>query len=81
MSSVSWSGYIDNVSATFDTGVSDLQTQVTDALNSLSENPSDPSLLAAYQSKLSEYTLYRTAQSNTVKAFKDIAASIIQNYR
>lgn len=74
-------GYIDNISQTFDRGVINLQEQVEQALKNLSENPSDPSLLATYQSKLYEYQLYRTAQSNTIKAFKDLDASVIQNYR
>lgn len=76
-----WSGYLDEVSKQFDTGVNDLQTQITTALNDLSAKPSDPELLAKYQSKLSEYNLYRNAQSNTVKVFKDIDAAIIQNFR
>lgn len=76
-----WSGYLDGVSNQFDTGVSDLQGQITTALEKLSEKPSDPELLAKYQSKLSEYNLYRNAQSNTVKVFKDIDAAIIQNFR
>ncbi|EAC1403647.1 type III secretion system needle complex protein [Escherichia coli] len=74
-------GYIDNISQTFDREVINLQDQVEQALKNLSENPSDPSLLATYQSKLYEYQLYRTAQSNTIKAFKDLDASVIQNYR
>lgn len=77
----SWSGYLDDISAQFDTGVQDLQQQVDDALDNLSQKPSDPQLLATYQSKLSEYNLYRNAQSNTVKVFKDIDAAIIQNFR
>lgn len=76
-----WSGYLDEVSQTFDSGVNDLQTQITQSLEALSKKPSDPALLAAYQSKLSEYNLYRNAQSNTVKVFKDIDAAIIQNFR
>ncbi|WP_171923049.1 type III secretion system needle complex protein [Salmonella bongori] len=76
-----WSGYLDDVSATFDTGVNNLQQDVTTALTELAKKPSDPALLAAYQSKLSEYNLYRNAQSNTVKVFKDIDAAIIQNFR
>ncbi|WP_019101639.1 type III secretion system needle complex protein, partial [Chromobacterium haemolyticum] len=51
------------------------------ALKKLNGNPSNPQLLADYQSKLSEYNLYRNAQSNTVKVFKDIDAAIIQNFR
>lgn len=76
-----WSGYLDELSNQFATGVEDLQTQVDDALTALAKKPSDPQLLAAYQSKLSEYNLYRNAQSNTVKVFKDIDAAIIQNFR
>ncbi|VDZ77191.1 Type III secretion cytoplasmic protein (YscF) [Salmonella bongori] len=56
-----WSGYLDDVSATFDTGVNNLQQDVTKALEDLAKKPSDPALLAAYQSKLSEYNLYRNA--------------------
>lgn len=78
---IPWSGFIDEVSKTFDTGVGNLNEQVAQALKDLSEKPSDPKLLAAYQSKLSEYTLYRNAQSNVVKAYKDLDSSIIQNFR
>ncbi|XXB84012.1 type III secretion system needle complex protein [Chromobacterium sp. CV08] len=76
-----WSGYLDEQSAKFDEGVKDMHKQVEDALAALKDKPSDPQLLAQYQSKLSEYNLYRNAQSNTVKAFKDIDAAIIQNFR
>ncbi|KAB7715288.1 MAG: type III secretion system needle complex protein [Plesiomonas shigelloides] len=79
--SMTWSGYLDGISQKFDTGVANLQEQVDEALAELSETPSDPQLLAKYQSKLSEYNLYRNAQSNTVKVFKDIDAAIIQNFR
>lgn len=78
---MTWSGYLDGISQKFDTGVEDLQGQVDDALLKLSQEPSDPQRLATYQSKLSEYNLYRNAQSNTVKVFKDIDAAIIQNFR
>lgn len=78
---MTWSGYLDGISNQFDSGVQQLQKQVDDALTDLSKKPSDPKLLAEYQSKLSEYNLYRNAQSNTVKVFKDIDAAIIQNFR
>lgn len=78
---MTWSGYLDGISQKFDSGVANLQEQVDEALAELSETPSDPQLLAKYQSKLSEYNLYRNAQSNTVKVFKDIDAAIIQNFR
>lgn len=76
-----WSGFIDNISKQFNDGVYDLNKDVADALAKLASNPSDPALLASYQSKLSEYTLYRNAQSNVVKAYKDLDSSIIQNFR
>lgn len=76
-----WSGYIDKISKEFDSGVDDLNKQVNEYLGYLTKNPSDPALLAAYQSKLSEYTLYRNAQSNIVKAYKDLDSSIVQNFR
>ncbi|EAB2010819.1 TPA_asm: type III secretion system needle complex protein [Salmonella enterica subsp. salamae serovar 42:z:1,5] len=81
MPTTPWSGYLDKISAKYDAGVQDLQQQVTTALDELAKTPSDPALLAKYQSKLSEYNLYRNAQSNTVKVFKDIDAAIIQNFR
>lgn len=39
MQNISWSGYLDGVSNTFDTGVSDLQSQVTESLDKLSKAP------------------------------------------
>lgn len=72
---------LSSLSETFDDGTQTLQEQLTSALKELAENPSNPQLLAEYQSKLSEYTLYRNAQSNTVKVIKDVDAAIIQNFR
>lgn len=75
-----WSGYLDDVSAKFDTGVDNLQTQVTEALDKLAAKPP----IRRYWRRIrvsSEYNLYRNAQSNTVKVFKDIDAAIIQNFR
>jgi len=72
--------YIDDISTSFN-NTTNLQTAVDTSLTKLKASPSDPTLLADYQSKLSEYNLYRNAQSNVVKAFKDIDAAIIQNFR
>lgn len=74
-------GYLTELSMDFDSGSAALQTQLTNALSDLEANPSDPQKLATYQAKLSEYTLYRSAQSTTVKAYKDVAANILQNAR
>ena len=65
-----WNGYIMDISKQFDQGVDDLNQQVEKALEVLATNPSDPKFLAEYQSALAEYTLYRNAQSNVVKAYK-----------
>lgn len=72
---------LSSLSETFDDGTQTLQGELTLALDKLTKNPSNPQLLAEYQSKLSEYTLYRNAQSNTVKVIKDVDAAIIQNFR
>lgn len=76
-----YNGFLDEISNGFNVGVKDLNTKLEDSLKALKERPSDPGLLAAYQSHLSEYTLYRSAQSNVVKVYKDVAASIITNFR
>ncbi|EFG4393196.1 type III secretion system needle complex protein [Escherichia coli] len=76
-----WNGYIMDISKQFDLGVDDLNQQVEKALEDLATNPSDPKFLAEYQSALAEYTLYRNAQSNVVKAYKDLDSAIIQNFR
>lgn len=76
-----YSGYLNSMSHAFDTGVSDLHTQLSDSLTKLEANPSDPTVLAAYQGALSEYNLYRNAQTSAVKAMKDIDSSIVSNFR
>ena len=58
-----------------------LKSQLDEAVTQLTSDPSSPSVLATYQSKVSEYTLYRNAQSSTVKAYKDISVAIISNFR
>lgn len=70
-----------DISKQFDQGVDDLNQQVEKALEVLATNPSDPKFLAEYQSALAECTLYRNAQSNVVKAYKDLDSAIIQNFR
>lgn len=51
------------------------------AKKALTTDPSNLSVLADYQSKLQAYTLFRNAQTSTIKAYKDIGAAIIQNFR
>lgn len=76
-----WDGYLTSASQNFDNGVWNLNAELTTALEALNNDPSNPQTLASYQSKLSEYTLYRNAQSNVVKVYKDVAAAIITNFR
>lgn len=76
-----WNGFLSGLSETFDTGVTELNTELSNALTELTKDPSNPELLAQYQSRLSEYTLYRNAQSNVVKVYKDVASAIITNFR
>ena len=76
-----WNGFLSKQSTTFDNGVVRLNSELQSALEELSADPSDPQLLARYQSRLSEYTLYRNAQSNVVKVYKDVGSAIITNFR
>ncbi|HGL4258934.1 MULTISPECIES: type III secretion system needle complex protein [Burkholderia] len=76
-----WSGFLMDISKNFDTGVQDLNDQLKAAQEALSKNPSDPTALAQYQAVMSEYNLYRNAQSASVKTMKEIAANTISNFR
>lgn len=76
-----WDGFLSDKSSTFDKGVTQLNSELELALDLLAKDPSNPELLAVYQSRLSEYTLYRNAQSNVVKVYKDVGSAIIANFR
>lgn len=76
-----WNGFISKLSGGFDDNVSKLNTSLKTAIEQLTSDPTDPSLLAKVQSTLSEYTIYRNAQSNVAKSFKDTASGIVQNFR
>lgn len=74
-------GYISNMSLGFEQGTESLRKALDDALTVLQKDPSNPANLASYQSALSEYTLYKNAQSNVVKSFRDIDQGIIANFK
>ena len=76
-----WNGYIMDISNQFDQGVDDLNQQVEKALEDLANQSLRHEISCRYQSALAEYTLYRNAQSNVVKAYKDLDSAIIQNFR
>ncbi|KVT54032.1 type III secretion system protein PrgI [Burkholderia ubonensis] len=73
--------YLYNLGHGFDTGVSGLSDQLSTALSQLQASPSDPTYLAKYQEIMSDYNLYRNAQTSSVKAMKDIDSSIVGNFR
>jgi len=72
---------LDLISDAFETGSDKMMNDLNTAGKALTDDPTSPSVLANYQAKLSEYTLFRNAQTSTVKAYKDISAAIIQNFR
>ena len=76
-----WAGYLTKGSQAFDSGVLKLNSELALALGKLQADPSDPANLSAYQALVSEYQLYRSAQSNIVKTYKDVASGIISNFR
>ncbi|KGC96474.1 type III secretion apparatus needle protein [Burkholderia pseudomallei] len=76
-----WTGYLTGIGRAFDEGVKTLSDQLRAATAAMSTNPSDPAALARYQSVMSEYNLYRNAQSSAVKSMKDIDSSIVSNFR
>ncbi|HEF4758023.1 TPA: type III secretion system needle filament subunit SctF [Pseudomonas putida] len=65
----------------FENGASKLKDALDEALEKLKLDASDPGLLAAYQTAFSSYTVFRNAQTNTIKGFKDIDMAIIQAAR
>lgn len=77
----SWNGFLTWQSDQFKTGVEEMNKELTAALGELTGDPSNPEKLAKYQSLMSEYTLYRNAQSNVTKSYKDVASAIISNFR
>ena len=73
--------YLDDTAERFEIGAKNLMEMLKTAQTKMEEDPSNPSTLAAYQAKLQAYTLFRNAQTNTVKVYKDIGSAIIQNFR
>ena len=74
-------GYLSKVSGGFEAGAQDMMEEMNKAEAELKADPSNPAVLANFQAKLQEYTLFRSAQTSVVKALKDTCAGIIQTYR
>lgn len=73
--------FLANMSKSFETGAAGMVKDLADAEKALEADPSNPAVLARYQARLQEYTLFRNAQTTTIKVYKDIGAAIIQNFR
>ncbi|BBP75561.1 EscF/YscF/HrpA family type III secretion system needle major subunit [Pseudomonas gingeri NCPPB 3146 = LMG 5327] len=73
--------FLGKQAAVFEEGAQSLKSALDAALEALEKDVSDPGLLARYQSAFSSYTVFRNAQTNTIKGFKDIDMSIIQSAR
>ncbi|WNN44517.1 type III secretion system needle filament subunit SctF [Winslowiella toletana] len=77
----SWKGFLTEMSAEFDEKVASLNLELQAALEEFKKDSSDPKILAKYQSLASDYQVYRQTQSGVVKSYKDVATSIIANFR
>ncbi|BBP60572.1 type III secretion system needle filament subunit SctF [Pseudomonas sp. St316] len=73
--------FLGEQAAAFEAGAQKLKDVLDKALEDLKKDASDPGLLAAYQTAFSSYTVFRNAQTNTIKGFKDIDMAIIQAAR
>ncbi|MDO7896754.1 MULTISPECIES: type III secretion system needle filament subunit SctF [Pseudomonas] len=73
--------FLGEQAAAFEAGAQNLKAALDKALEELKKDASDPGLLAAYQTAFSSYTVFRNAQTNTIKGFKDIDMAIIQAAR
>lgn len=74
-------GYLSNLSLQYEDGAENMMNGLKAAEEDLKNDPSNPAVLANFQAKLQEYTLFRSVQSNHLKVIKDIGAAIIQNFR
>jgi type III secretion protein F len=68
------------VSNVFTNGMVSLQNELEKSLAALASDPTNPVTLAQYQANISAVTLYRHAQSNTIKVIKDTDMNTIRNF-
>ncbi|WP_440862858.1 type III secretion system needle filament subunit SctF [Symbiopectobacterium purcellii] len=73
--------FIDKMSGDFEAGANTLMKALNKSRKALRADSSNPAVLAEFQSKLHAYTLFRNAQTSVIKAYKDVGAAIIQNFR
>ncbi|RRU21166.1 EscF/YscF/HrpA family type III secretion system needle major subunit [Stenotrophomonas sp. 278] len=82
-----WKGWLSEHSHAFDKGVTKLKEELKKAFDELAGDgsddntgdPTDPKKLAKYQTALSEYTTYRSLQSNSAKSLADMQKQNARN--
>lgn len=82
-----WYGWLSEHSERFNDGVKNLKKDLDaifkelagDPENGEDGDPTNPKLLADYQAKLSEYTTYRSLQSNSAKSLADMQKQNARN--
>lgn len=74
-------GWLKSIGDSFDAGARQKNIDMQNAHDKLKTNTSNAMYLADYQKALSEYNLYRTAQSSAVSVIKQTGSAIIQNWR
>lgn len=82
MAAYAGNGLMVSIAKAFEEGGQELFDREKTVRDQLSAGgSSNPTLLAEYQAIISEMSILRNAQSSTIKAFKDIDATIVANFR
>ncbi|MGC7404922.1 EscF/YscF/HrpA family type III secretion system needle major subunit [Pandoraea pneumonica] len=71
---------LETMSWAFNDAAKDLDKRVQEAFEKVKGSASNSGALAEYQAALGEKTLVLSAQSSTVKTWRDTAAGIIQKF-
>lgn len=80
-----WDGWLTVHGEKFDAGTQTLKQKLDDAFKKLAGDgttpgdPTNPQVLAEYQTAMSEYTTYRSLQSNSAKALSDMQKQNARN--
>ena len=82
-----WKGWLSEHSHQFNQGVEKLKTELDEIFKDLAGDgtpgnpgdPTNPQKLAKYQTALSEYTTYRSLQSNSAKSLADMQKQNARN--
>lgn len=81
MSDYAPTGLMTSASHAFKFAGEDLTTREKEKRAEMAKNTSNPAVLAEYQAVVAELSILRNAQSSTVKVMKDMAATVVANFR